>query len=204
MLLLTIWGRIHLWDSILWLVLSKGSFEVFIRWQKVGRGRELLLIIVADAAEGWHKVSALLLAMCKRRCLFICLILLLLLFVILGIRRLILIQFFLNCRFLFLLLYDLIDLFKHLQFINVKVDMLSIVLELVLDFNQIILVNMKVFKELRFHVVFSLFHYVLVTEFICYFFNALHVSIGDLTIFGAVAFFNFLRPFDAVVFQVEI
>lgn len=71
MLLLTIWGRIHLWDSILWLVLTKGSFEVFIRWQKVGRGRELRLIIVADAAEGWHKVSTLiltlLLAMCKRR-----------------------------------------------------------------------------------------------------------------------------------------
>lgn len=82
--------------------------------------------------------------------------------------------------------------------------MLGIILELMLNFNQIILVNMEIFKELRFHVVFSLFHDVLVAEFICYFFDALHISICDLAIFGAVAFFNFLRPFDAVVFQEEI
>ena len=82
--------------------------------------------------------------------------------------------------------------------------MLSVILELMLYFNQIILVNMEVLKELRLHVVFGLFHYVLVAEFICYFFNALHIGVCDLTIFGAVAFFNFLGPFDAVVFQEEI
>ena len=96
------------------------------------------------------------------------------------------------------------DMFKLSKFLFIVID--SVIIRFVLiqySFDKLI-VRFDMVKELRFDVVFCLLHDVFVAQFELYFFDALHVGVGDFAMLVALAFFNDVRPLEAVEVKVEL
>ena len=59
-------------------------------------------------------------------------------------------------------------------------------------------------KEFRSYAIFILFHNIFVHKLCLDLLNTLNVSIRNLTVFVTFTFRNFVRPLDAIEFEVEI
>jgi hypothetical protein len=101
-------------------------------------------------------------------------------------------------------LYHGLDIVELLQLAFVKRFELFIQEVPVPDVADLLTINLVFLKELWLDTTFSLFHDVLVAKLELDLLNALHVCIGYLTILITIAFLNYLRPFNALEFEVEI
>jgi hypothetical protein len=85
-----------------------------------------------------------------------------------------------------------------------KHNRVAIILKTVFNLIDFRIINLQIFKELRFILTISFFHNILIKELSLDIVDTLNISIRDLTVLIRIAFLNFFAPFDAVELQIKL
>lgn len=114
-----------------------------------------------------------------------------------------LIVFFILDLFLFLIIIFIIFI-KISQLLMSKHNRVAIILKTVFNLINFRIINLQIFKELRFILTISFFHNILIKKLSLDIVDTLNISIRDLTVLIRIAFLNFFAPFDAVELQIKL
>ena len=114
-----------------------------------------------------------------------------------------LIVFFILDLFLFLIIIFIIFI-KISQLLMSKHNRVAIILKTVFNLIDFRIINLQIFKELRFILTISFFHNILIKELSLDIVDTLNIRIRDLTVLIRITFLNFFAPFDAVELQIKL
>jgi hypothetical protein len=105
--------------------------------------------------------------------------------------------------FLFLIIIFILFI-KFFQFLLREQNWITIILKTIFYLIDFRIINLQIFKELRFILTISFFHNVFIEKFHFDVINTLDICISNLTVFIWITLFNFFAPFDTVELQIKL